>query len=76
MHSLSHSEPLRLKLVKSDEGQHLAIDVLRMQWRNVSGDGDPPKSVCSEPCPMGHVRSYEVSKLRSHQQSSFRFQGN
>ena len=64
-HPLSHSEPLRLKLVKSGEGQELSIDVLRMQWRNVSGD-DPPKSVCSEPCPMGHVRSYEVSK-QSHQ---------
>ena len=54
------SEPHKLRLVKSDVGQELAIDVLRMQWRNVSGD-DPPKSVCSEPCPMGHVRSYAVS---------------
>ena len=57
------SEPHKPKLVKSGVGQELAIDVLRMQWRNVSGD-DPPKSVCSEPCPMGHVRSYAVSSLR------------
>lgn len=57
------SEPNKLKLEKSGVGQELAIDVLRMKWPNVSGD-DPPKSVCSEPCPMGHVRSYAVSSLR------------
>ena len=63
IHVTPRSEPHKPKLVKSGVGQELAIDVLRMQWRNVSGD-DPPKSVCSEPCPMGHVRSYAVSSLR------------
>jgi hypothetical protein len=35
--------------------------VFRMRWPNVTGK-DPPKSVCSEPCEMGHVRSYAVSQ--------------
>ena len=40
--------------------QKLALDVFRMRWPNVSAKGGPPKSVCSEPCPMGFVKTYEV----------------
>ncbi len=48
-----------LRLVPG-RGQELALDVFRMRWPKVTGP-EPPKSVCSEPCPMGHVRSYAVS---------------
>ena len=48
-----------LRVVRSGVGQELAIDVRRMRWPNVSA-ADTPSSVCAEPCPMGHVRSYAV----------------
>ncbi len=35
-----------------------------MNWPNVSLEAGPPKSVCSEPCLQGHVKSFTV-RLKS-----------
>ncbi len=32
-----------------------------MRWPNVSSDSGPPHSVCSYPCDLGYVKSFEVS---------------
>ena len=43
--------------------QELALNTFMMRWPNVSTENSPPKSVCSDPCPMGHVKSFTVSLL-------------
>ena len=41
--------------------QELALDSHLMVWPNISREENPPKSVCSEECPTGHVKSFTVS---------------
>ena len=46
----------------ADMFQELALDSHLMVWPNITREESPPKSVCSEECPMGHVKSFTVSK--------------
>ena len=57
-----------LRVVRSGVGQELAIDMRRMRWPNVSA-AHTPSSVCSEPCPMGHVRSYAVRRRAAEEKA-------
>ena len=44
--------------------QELALDSHLMVWPNITMEEGPPKSVCSEECPTGHVKSFTVSTYR------------
>ena len=45
--------------------QELAIETHLMVWPNMSAEDAPPASVCSEECPMGHVKSFTVGLVKS-----------
>ena len=62
--NLNYNETTGEVTTEPGQKQELALDVFRMRWPNVTGK-DPPKSVCSEPCAMGHVRSYAVSQVNA-----------
>ncbi len=76
--SLEYDEATNTTYVSAERKLELALNVFEMAWPNVSREAEPdpeqleyvlggvvpPRSVCAEPCPMGHVKSFTVSNQK------------